>query len=415
MAKPAGVKLGQETIDKINANSGINNRATLAKKLPIWFRNIALNLRAHNLHYGSTNSVSVLRDTYGGMATVVLGTGPTLDKNLKDLSAVLDNNVPRAQLVVIASPSSFPNAKAHDITPDYVIAYDPHEITCEHFRDVPTGGTTLLTNPTVHPSVPVMWKAQDATNKIWEDGENVLWYSQGGFPVLDVQQYLFKHIPVFMGTGCVVNGMVQMGYYMGCRQFFLLGCDFAYTKGEIRAKKWVPGNMLTTECDQGANGLCHYPQPTSELQPDAYFQNRPVAEVQDIKDKTTITDMLMLSYRRALSEVITCQLRGVSGVMWEEIAQLEREIDDGENSVQIDKVTRLQELKAKIKPASTVVNCTGEGILTDEYGVIQGSVAQAMGNWFRAKVLASPGALENAITVEANEEQVDGSAETEGA
>ena len=115
--------------------------ATLLRFHEIWKQNFQNNLNTIQRNPG----VSALRNKFKGLPAIVIGAGPSLDKNIKFLSQAKD------KAVLISSDAAFKPLLSHDVIPSLVVSLAPQEEITKFFTGVSHHGITLVAPSIVHP------------------------------------------------------------------------------------------------------------------------------------------------------------------------------------------------------------------------------------------------------------------------
>ena len=122
--------------------------ATTLRFSDLWRRNFQANLNAIQNHPG----VEKLKDKFRDSASVLVGAGPSLDKNIFHLPLV------REKAVIIASDAALKPLLRQGVVPDFVMVLDPQDDIVKFFTGVPHRGITLVVPTIVHPRVLDLWE-----------------------------------------------------------------------------------------------------------------------------------------------------------------------------------------------------------------------------------------------------------------
>ena len=122
--------------------------ATLLRFDQVWQRNFQANLNAIQQNPG----VIALKNKFRDLPCIVVGAGPSLDKNIRFLH--------RAQnkAVIISCDAALKPLMGNGIVPDFVVCLDPQEEITRFLVNVPQGGITLVVPSIVHPHVLEHWE-----------------------------------------------------------------------------------------------------------------------------------------------------------------------------------------------------------------------------------------------------------------
>lgn len=276
MSDSLKTKLTPEKIALYNCDKGFMEDNSIISddwKLP-HAKNVAENIRLGYISTNTKDSVAFFTGEFAGRVGIVMGTGPSLDENLKALANSALIGFGNKGYVTFCGPSSYCNALYHGITPDFMVAYDASECTADHFRKSPKTNTRLITHPCIHPKVISTWK-----------GGDIFWFLSRQSDYHDFLVHMFPYLQPVASTGCVVSEQILIAALMGCSEIVLIGCDFAFTGDKLRAEKHVYNNYGWYNISRS-------------LEDDAIkISKRPVAEVDDIHGNTIATWAEMLRYR----------------------------------------------------------------------------------------------------------------------
>ncbi len=187
------------------------NLKTQSKFSRIFFNNIMENIPAVIKSPG----VSSLKSRMTGTPAAIVSAGPSLDKNIELLKNGAD------KLIVIAVSTALKPLLQAGVSPDFVVAIDPDDITVKGFdlKNIP-GKPWLLFDP----SVP--WVIPDAF--------------EGRRLVLDSEIYFSKWIAQKNGPKgnlgkslSVAHTGLLLAKHLGCSPVILLGQDLAFSKNRM--------------------------------------------------------------------------------------------------------------------------------------------------------------------------------------
>ena len=202
-------------ISSVNRVIGANLAANYA-----W--NAAANWSAisHDAMNGKPVCLSTLPHATGTPA-VVVGSGPSLDKAVERIGAF-----PGA---VFCGPSQVRTLDRWGRLPDYVVAIDSNKATAEQLQGPVYSHTILLTHQCIDPSVLDLWRWDRRFFRIRiTDGDDL---QAAAYPWLRVG---------FTVQGCTVNAAVQLAAWLGYSPIYLVGVDFGFPDGKLRATDWHP-------------------------------------------------------------------------------------------------------------------------------------------------------------------------------
>jgi len=218
----------------------------------VWTRNICENYQL--LKKGK--SIKDLKDVCKDKPAVIVGAGPSLDKNIDELKDI--------NALIIATDRAYKPLLARGIEPDLVVSVDCHDDLILGYLDkVDSSKHTLVLNAAADYQIAKIWKGR------------ILYFNMGhaGMQFCDrVLPYLFSHFMAIANVGCVVNTALIVAHWIGCKDLILAGCDFSYPGQKMSCDKydWVDGAFQKIEVDELArfvkrsgkiqkNGIYTYP------------------------------------------------------------------------------------------------------------------------------------------------------------
>jgi len=198
----------------------------------VWTKNVCENY--HNLLNGK--SLKHLKGKYAGTSAIVVGAGPSLDKNIYELQGI--------NAVIIATDRAYKPLLNAGIVPDYVISVDCHDtLIMEYLDKVDSSAHTLILNSASDYQISKAWKGE------------ILYYnmSHAGMQFCDkVLPFLFPNLMAVANAGCVANTAVIIAKWLGCSRSILVGCDFSYPEKRMSCNMydWIDGNFKQLAVDE---------------------------------------------------------------------------------------------------------------------------------------------------------------------
>ena len=184
--------------------------ANLLRVNQVWQRNFQANRNAVERNPG----VIALKNKFRGLPCIVVGAGPSLDKNIRFLH--------RAQnkAVIISCDAALKPLMGHGIVPDFVVCLDPQEEISRFLVNVPHKGITLVVPSIVHPHV----------IKLWEN--DVLFFNKFApdIPTLVEIQKIVPHIGILTPGGTVLSVTYDLAFQAGGSPIIFVGQDLSYPK-----------------------------------------------------------------------------------------------------------------------------------------------------------------------------------------
>jgi uncharacterized Rossmann fold enzyme len=181
--------------------------------LPVWAKQSYQNFRIVQASYG----VRFLAGSCKGLPAFIVGVGPSLDDQIKDLKEAV------GRAVIISTDAAFRTLMANGIRPDIVISFDCKAQQKLLWENCPPHNVPMLFDSCTHPDSIASWKGP------------VLFYNhfhlsdQLGETILPIVHPTIGQIP---SSGTVGNMAVLLSGVLGCEKHFLVGMDFCYAKRE---------------------------------------------------------------------------------------------------------------------------------------------------------------------------------------
>ncbi len=190
--------------------------ATTARFQQLWQDNFQANQDAIKRH----PPVARLARKLKKIPAILVGAGPSLDKNIHFLKEAQD------KAVILASDAAYKPLVAHGITPAMTVCLDPQEDITKFFSGVSHRGVFLVAPTIVHPRV----------LDIWEGG--VIFYHQHApdIPILTQIANLLPNIGALTPGGSVLSVAYHLAFELGCDPILFLGQDLSYPKTKIYSR-----------------------------------------------------------------------------------------------------------------------------------------------------------------------------------
>ena len=184
--------------------------ATLLRFNDIWKRNFHSNLKDIQRNPG----VVALKNCFRKFPGIVIGAGPSLDKNIRLLRQV------QGKAVLIACDAALKPLLAHGIIPPFVTCLDPQEDITKFLKGVSHKGITLIAPTIIHPQVLDLWEGQ------------VVFYNKFApdIPVLTEIQNQLPKLGCLTPGGTVLSIAYDLAFQTGCNPILFLGQDLSYPK-----------------------------------------------------------------------------------------------------------------------------------------------------------------------------------------
>lgn len=191
--------------------------ATLLRFNDLWKQNFQSNLGAVQRNPG----VSSLKKKFKNLPGIVVGAGPSLDKNIQLLRQAKD------KAVIIASDAALKPLIEQDIFPSFVACLDPQEDIAKFFKGVSTQGMILVAPSIIHPKV----------LDLWEGG--VVFYSKFApdIPALTEIQKQAPHLGHLTPGGTVLSIAYDLAFQMETNPILFVGQDLSYPRKKTYSRK----------------------------------------------------------------------------------------------------------------------------------------------------------------------------------
>ncbi|MZG54584.1 MAG: DUF115 domain-containing protein [Nitrospinae bacterium] len=184
--------------------------ATLLRFNQVWQRNFLSNRDTIQRNPG----VIALKNRFRDIPSIVVGAGPSLDKNIRYLRKA------REKALILSCDAALKPLMAHDIVPNFVIVLDPQEEIARFLCNVPQKGITLVVPTIVHPSILELWEG------------DVLFFNKFApdIPTLVEIQKAVPQIGILTPGGTVLSVTYDLAFQAGCNPILFAGQDLSYPK-----------------------------------------------------------------------------------------------------------------------------------------------------------------------------------------
>ena len=184
--------------------------ATLLRFNKVWQQNFQANRNAIAKNPG----VIALKNKFRNLPCVVVGAGPSLDKNIRFL------NRAQNKAIIISCDAALKPLMAQGIVPDFVVCLDPQEDISRFLVNVPHKGIILVVPSIVHPHVLELWEGE------------VLFFNKFApdIPTLVEIQKMVPHIGILTPGGTVLSVTYDLAFQAGSTPIIFVGQDLSYPK-----------------------------------------------------------------------------------------------------------------------------------------------------------------------------------------
>jgi hypothetical protein len=186
--------------------------ATLLRFNQVWQQNFQANRNIVERNPG----VIALKNKFRGLPCIVVGAGPSLDKNIRFLHRAHN------KAVIISCDAALKPLMGQGIVPDFVVCLDPQEEISRFLVNVPHKGITLVVPSIVHPHI----------IKLWEN--DVLFFNKFApdIPTLVEIQQIVPHIGILTPGGTVLSVTYDLAFQAGGTPIIFVGQDLSYPKNK---------------------------------------------------------------------------------------------------------------------------------------------------------------------------------------
>lgn len=242
-----------------------------------WAQNAAKNYGIVSRSYG----VKYLSKCAKDVPAVLVGIGPSLEKEIKALSAV------RNRALIIVTDAALRTLVARGIHPDLVVTLDAKAEQHTIWESVDTSEYTLIANSCTHPDTIQNWKGPILFFNMFGEDE----FARHLLP------NIFPHLGRIANVGTVGNTAIMLANGMGCAPLILVGMDFCYSAIEDGQEPRYRCNDYKFS-GESTRGLSQW-----EIVEHFLYNNKSrLAKtfVEKIKDKDYLVDTELKAYRECL-------------------------------------------------------------------------------------------------------------------
>jgi hypothetical protein len=170
--------------------------------------------------------VIILKNKFKNIPCIIVGAGPSLDKNIKYLYTVKDS------ALIISCDAALKTLLYHSISPSFVVNLDPQKYVINFFKGIDTKNLTLITSTVVHPSVLKIWSGR------------VVFYNKYAPDIqfLNDIQKLGNNIGTLTPGGSVLSVAYDLAFKVGADPIAFVGQDLSYPASRQAGPK---GNIYT--------------------------------------------------------------------------------------------------------------------------------------------------------------------------
>ncbi|MBI4828608.1 MAG: DUF115 domain-containing protein [Nitrospinae bacterium] len=188
----------------------------------LWLRNFA----AIKGEVSRRPRISALFDTLEGVPAIVVGAGPSLDKNLRLLKLA------EGRALIICVDTILSALQTADIAPSVVVTLDPQPETALMFSRARTESLTLAAPTIISPRALAAWK-----------GEVVFYHKYApDIPPLVQVARAAPQVGYLIPGGSVLSVGLDLAFRMGCDPIAFAGQDLSYPPGAAYSRHTVYGD-----------------------------------------------------------------------------------------------------------------------------------------------------------------------------
>lgn len=191
----------------------------------LWFSRWSLNAFRNYPIVSKCFGIRFLADSCHGMPAFVVGVGPSLDAQIKDLKLA------KNRALVISTDAALRALLATGVTPDLVLSYDCKNDQKRLWSDVPKDLLQIpcLFNSTSHPDSIAAWPGP------------ILFFNQ--YHTQDdlchrILPTVFPELGQIPSAGTVGTMAILAAHAMGCAPICAVGMDFCYKDSQYRAQDY---------------------------------------------------------------------------------------------------------------------------------------------------------------------------------
>jgi len=170
-----------------------------------WLSNVLNNLPFTLLY----PSVAELNNVWEGISAIVVGSGPSLQKDIHFLKQLTK------KCLIIAAGSSIQALQYHGIQPHLLVSIDGGEANVRVFENIDTSSVPLLFITQIHHEILNQYKGE-------------MLFSIFGNDLISDYFLSDTPIPHFLNTSTVTGTAIQVARYLGAKEIILMGQDLSY-------------------------------------------------------------------------------------------------------------------------------------------------------------------------------------------
>lgn len=229
---------------------------------------------------GRESNVSALQNAFRDRPAIVVGAGPSLDRNVEAIAAH------SGQAVIVAADTALRPLLAGGVRPHIVVGVDPAEVNSRHLAGtIGTDDTWLAAEGSLHPAAFSSFGGRTFVFKV-SDHEPWPWLQTLGIERATLRAW-----------GSVVTSAFDLAVRMGCNPIIFSGLDLAYTDHRPYCSHTIfDAQWLDWKRDWGL---------TQRQSMDLVMQRTPILDVPDVCGGQAQTASHLVAFRNWLVENTT--------------------------------------------------------------------------------------------------------------
>lgn len=186
--------------------------ATIQRFNEIWQNNFNANWQTISRNQG----IRPLRGKFRDIPVILVGAGPSLDRNIEFLHNAAGKSV------VIASDAALKPLLEEKIVPSFVVCLDPQPEISKFFQGLDTYSLNLIAPTIVHPKVLSVWQGR------------IIFYNKHAPDILVLTKIkeIAKNIWPLTPGGSVLSIAYDFAFQIGGNPIIFTGQDLSYPKGK---------------------------------------------------------------------------------------------------------------------------------------------------------------------------------------
>ncbi|MEW5692859.1 MAG: 6-hydroxymethylpterin diphosphokinase MptE-like protein [Candidatus Hydrogenedentota bacterium] len=218
-----------EAVQEINkiAEAAGDNAETFRQFIDLWGDNIVENCKRFLFNPG----VVKLKDVFKDIPAVIVGAGPSLDKNIRVLKEYKD------KVLILSVDTALKTFKTNGFEPHFVLSVDGQKMNYKHYENVELDKTFLVSDPVSYP-------------EILRKFENRMFTCTCGHPLNFYLEELTEIKGFLSGSGSVATNCITLALYMGCDPIIFIGLDLSYSGWQTHTRVSAYQEMYLERIDK---------------------------------------------------------------------------------------------------------------------------------------------------------------------